>query len=291
MLLHNKTITGQFLGATYGDNDRRQALGCVLDNVAFYFGSFAHESAAFYVLGLTLAVLLWLAATARLRAPGAPGWRPWLAGHYGLVAAPLCAGGLSIAYFLTHVVAIRYYLTPAMLLVGLLSGFLFVELEKRWQEAATDSATLGAVRNTLAAAAVTAACVGLELRLPGPRQGCPKSPGARQRGGSLTVPAELLADRSWVWADHYSSSIVYYTGHPAFKVPFTSTETRRLLFGLDQGQGRRAVSGDRLTGHGTRGGGGPGGGLAVVAGGRRPGRAVLQVGAALRRRFPAGQSA
>ncbi len=237
VLLHNKTITGQFLGATYSDNDRRQALGCVLDNVVFYFGSFARESAAFYVLGLTLAVLLWLAATTRLHAPGAPGWRPWLAGHYGLVAAPLCAGGLSVAYFLTHVVAIRYYLTPAMLLVGLLTGFLFVELEKRWQEAATDSATLGAVRNTLAAAVVTAACVGLSFGYPALGRVAQKALAPGNESAPLTVPAELLADRSWVWADHYSSSIVYYTGHPAFKVPFTSTETRRLLFGWIKAKG------------------------------------------------------
>ena len=42
---------------------------------------------------------------------------------------------------------------------------------------------------------------------------------------------------AWVWGDYLTSSILYYTGHPAFKLPFSTPEMRRLIYGWVQAKG------------------------------------------------------
>ncbi len=180
-------------------------------------------------------MMIWLAVVVPWRASGGKGW---LQGQAGLVAATLCAGGLSITYFLTHVVTIRYYLTPAMLMVCLLLGLLFVALETRWLESAvTEPAPLRATRNTLAGAAAAAAVVGLGFGYQALGDTAREVSAPRVLPAPMSAPAEVLDAWSWIWADRYSSSIIYYTGHPAFKLPFSSAETRRLMCGWIKAKG------------------------------------------------------
>ena len=239
VLIHNRVITGQLLGATYSAVDRSQGFGSVADNVRFYFGSHVLESGCLHVLGLVAALALWLAATAATRPRGAlPAWREWLATHYGVVAAPVCAAGLSVAYFLTHTIVILYYLTPAMLLTGLLLGLLFVSLETHWLEMTGGFAAAGTFRAGLAVAAAGApALAGLR----GPGAVGHRVRAVRQTYDDppqiLAVPAELLAPQSWVWADLYSSSILYYTGHPSFKALFAPSPTRLAMYRWVQAKG------------------------------------------------------
>ena len=42
---------------------------------------------------------------------------------------------------------------------------------------------------------------------------------------------------AWIWSDWLSSAIVYYTGHPAFKINFSTPEMRRLMYAWVQTKG------------------------------------------------------
>ena len=239
VLLHNRAVTGSLLGATYNGGDRTQALDCVSDNLRFYFGRYAHESGWLHVLGLVVVVGLWLALAAVLRPRGArPAWGGWLAGHWGLAAAPVVAAGLSVAYFLTHAVTISYYLTPAGLLTGLLLGLGFVALEEHWRRATGDFVAAGRLPAGLALAAVAVAIpvAALNHRALGHL-----ARAALERRDDpphvLAAPPALLEPGAWVWADLYSSSILFYTGHPAFKISFATPETRRLMYGWIKAKG------------------------------------------------------
>ncbi len=239
VLLHNRAITGSLFGATYNNGDREQALSVVAHNVRFYFGRYPYESGCLHVLGLVVAIGLWLALAAALRPRGAvPAWRVWLAGHWGLVAAPVVAAGLSAAYFLTHQVTISYYLTPAGLLTGLLLGLGFVALETHWQRTAGDFVAAGTLRAGVAVAAVAlalpAACLYHRALAHLVRAAVESHDGPPR---DFPVPPALLEGRAWVWADLYSSSLLYYHGHPAFKVSFGTPEMRRAMYDWVQAKG------------------------------------------------------
>ncbi len=239
VLLHNQAITGSLFGATYNNGDREQSLSVVADNVRFYFGRHAYRSGCLHALGLVVAIGLWLTLAAAWRPRGAvPAWRAWLAGHWGLVAAPVVAAGLSAAYFLTHQVTISYYLTPAGLLTGLLLGLGFVTLETHWQRTTGDFVAAGTLRAGLAVAAVALAlpaALFYHRALEHLVRTVVASPDDPPR--DFPVPSALLEGRAWVWADLYSSSILYYTGHPAFKVTFGAPEMRRSMYEWVQAKG------------------------------------------------------
>ena len=239
VLLHNRAVTGSLFGATYNNGDRAQALVHVADNARFYFVRSAYESGCLHVLGLVIVISLWLALAAATRPRGAvPAWREWLAGHWGLVAAPIVAAGLSAAFFLTHEVKISYYLTPAGLLTGLLLGLLFVALEEHWQRTAGDFVAAGTLRNGFA---LVVAAVALPAAVFNHRALDHLARAALEARDDpthiLAVPPALLEPHAWVWADLYASSVLYYTGHPAFKISFAGLEMRRAMYGWVQDKG------------------------------------------------------
>ena len=48
----------------------------------------------------------------------------------------------------------------------------------------------------------------------------------------LTLPAEMSDARAWVWADMLTGTLWYYADKPAFKIGFSDTETRALVYGF-----------------------------------------------------------
>jgi hypothetical protein len=56
----------------------------------------------------------------------------------------------------------------------------------------------------------------------------PNSPEVQTR--PLILPAELSEAQAWVWADLLSGTLWYYAKKPAFKISFTDTETRALVY-------------------------------------------------------------
>ena len=239
VLLHNRLITGRLLGATYNNGDTAQTLDHMAANFRFYFGRYPYDTGFLHLAGLVVVLLAWLALVSATRPRGAVlGWRSWLVRHAGLVTAVLCAAGLSLAYFLTHDVTVYYYLVPATLLTCLLLVLLGVTLEEHWQREA--GYFVGASKPPAVALSVALAVALLTL-VTGHRFIRHQVRNALQADEALppplVVPASMLDPRAWIWADYLSSAIVYYTGHPSFKIPFSTPEMRRLMYAWVQAEG------------------------------------------------------
>jgi len=158
-------------------------------------------------------------------------WRAWLKERRGLILAPACAFGLTLAYFLTHTVMIHYYLIPGMLQTCLLLAFLIFSMEMRWQKTDGGSRPRAITCGIFAVAAEMAVIAGVALAHPTVQE---SARDAFTQAGTpvptLEVPAPLLEKNAWIWGGEYSSSIVYYTGHPAFKIGFSSPEIRKQIY-------------------------------------------------------------
>ena len=55
----------------------------------------------------------------------------------------------------------------------------------------------------------------------------------------ILLPAELVDDKAWVWADLLTGSLWYYANKPAFKIQFTDAETRAKMFKFVWERGER----------------------------------------------------
>jgi MFS family permease len=55
----------------------------------------------------------------------------------------------------------------------------------------------------------------------------------------ILLPAELVDDKAWVWADLLTGSLWYYANKPAFKIQFTDPEVRAKMFKFVWERGER----------------------------------------------------
>jgi hypothetical protein len=55
----------------------------------------------------------------------------------------------------------------------------------------------------------------------------------------ILLPAELVDDRAWIWADLLTGSLWYYANKPAFKIQFTDEETRARIYKFVADRGER----------------------------------------------------
>jgi hypothetical protein len=133
---------------------------------------------------------------------------------------------IPICYFLTHRITAPHYMIPsifgAIALLGL--GALAIE--------ASGIPTRFYLRTPLTwVALVLVVMVGaLTLdRVWSTRPTGPTSTRAATRAPIL-LPAELVDDRAWIWADLLTGTLWYYANKPAFKIQFTDEETRAKIF-------------------------------------------------------------
>lgn len=55
----------------------------------------------------------------------------------------------------------------------------------------------------------------------------------------ILLPAELVDDKAWIWADLLTGSLWYYANKPAFKIQFTDEETRAKIWKFVYDRGER----------------------------------------------------
>jgi hypothetical protein len=55
----------------------------------------------------------------------------------------------------------------------------------------------------------------------------------------ILLPAELVDDKAWIWADLLTGSLWYYADKPAFKIQFADEETRATIFKFVWERGER----------------------------------------------------
>jgi len=237
LILHNKIITGKFFGVTYADVDNRQDLGVIYKNSLYYYNDLS-RSVGYYVIGLFLGLLLLVAVIWATSRKSSFGWKSWLKIHGGLVVAPFVLFVITVAYFLTHPIRTPYYLIPGMLGVSLLFALIALAIEERWRETAGNSVAHRLIGHFTAIPTALIAILVAVTNFSSLTDTLWKifEP-YEQTVITLDVPPELLRPSAWIWADMYSSSIIYYTAHPAFKIPFSSPELRKRMYGWIKDKG------------------------------------------------------
>jgi MFS family permease len=65
------------------------------------------------------------------------------------------------------------------------------------------------------------------------------APASATTHAPILLPAELVDDKAWVWADLLTGSLWYYANKPAFKIQFTDPEVRAKMFKFVWERGER----------------------------------------------------
>lgn len=153
-----------------------------------------------------------------------------------LALAALSIWLISICYFLTHAITAPHYMIPPIFAAVTLLGFGALSIEGT----TTGGKTFNR-RSVLSwAALVLILWPGLATanrvwtnRYRG------STPRSAQTRAPILLPAELVDDKAWIWADLMTGSLWYYASKPAFKIQFTDHEVRAMLYRFVYERGER----------------------------------------------------
>jgi hypothetical protein len=226
LAVHQYRMTGAWYQPTYSRFDTAlPSLAPLPANLAYYLGMGpgSRDNWALVVLLVGVAGLIFLRRQ-RPRSGSGLGWKR-------LMFAVLMLWGLPTAYFLTHPVAIPYYAVPATFGAATLLALGGLTIES----AAGDPQALQghgkhAIRSWIALAVALLPGIAAVGHAWSSYARSPSAPPAQTR--PFILPAELSEAQAWVWADLLSGSLWYYAKKPAFKIAFTDTETRALVYRL-----------------------------------------------------------
>ncbi len=142
-----------------------------------------------------------------------------------LALAALLVGGITLVYNLTHSIAGHYYPVPATFGTVLLLGLGAFGLE----HGVARTSVRGRFWRTLQYAGLILALVpGLAAISYAWTEYTP--PADSRVPPRFALPAELADERAWIWADHLSGTIWYYSARPTHKLTPTNRETRELIY-------------------------------------------------------------
>jgi hypothetical protein len=143
------------------------------------------------------------------------------------VLAVLLLWLIPICYFLTHHVTGPHYMISSIFATLLLMGFgtFAIEITSTALPRFEPRRVLSwvALALILWPGVITLKRVWTERYLaPAPERSSTHAP--------ILLPAELIDDKAWIWADLLTGSLWYYADKPAFKIQFTDEETRAMIF-------------------------------------------------------------
>jgi hypothetical protein len=224
LVIHQSRLTGAWYLPTYSRFDTPppslEPLGA---NLSYYLGLGPGSQWNWALVVLVAGVVgLMVLRTQSQPIGSGVGWRR-------LLASVLVVWGVPTVYFLTHPVSIPYYSIPATFGATMLLALGAFTIESR---AADGKRPIGrgeqGIRWWIALAVVF---------LPGTLAfGQALSSYARSpnplpvQARPFALPADLAEAPAWVWADLLSGTFWYYAKKPAFKISFTNTETRALVY-------------------------------------------------------------
>ena len=144
-----------------------------------------------------------------------------------LAVAVLLLWIIPIGYFLTHQVIGAHYMISSIFATVTLMGFgaFGIELTNTERVGFEPRRILSwmALVLILLPGVMTLQRVWTNRSLePAPKQAITHPP--------ILLPAELVDDKAWIWADLLTGSLWYYANKPAFKIQFTDEHTRAMMF-------------------------------------------------------------
>jgi hypothetical protein len=143
---------------------------------------------------------------------------------------------IPICYFLTHRITGAHYMISSIFATLTLIGFgaLAIEITSNVTPRFETRRVLSWVALVLILwpGVVTFKHVWAERYLnPAPKKAITHAP--------ILLPAELVDEKAWIWADLLTGSLWYYANKPAFKIQFTDEATRAMIFKFVADRGDR----------------------------------------------------
>ncbi len=237
LLLHNKLVAGGYFLPTYDTGDTEQSLSCIWTNLLYYV-HWWYQNSCVHVLILTVALVA-LVVLVRLTARAPAGhWRRWIRDRAGFILAPPVTFVIAASYFLTHKVTEGYYLTPSSLTIALTLALLFVSLEIEWRAVAPAASRRAPLWWTAIGLGVAGVAAAFLANLDDFADGIDGVLHPRpEEIVQFDLPPALQDSHAWLWADFWSGSIRFYTGHPAFKIFACGPDIRQRVYGWVKARG------------------------------------------------------
>lgn len=141
-----------------------------------------------------------------------------------------------ICYFLTHAVTGAHYMIPAVLATITLGGLGALGME------ITRASRIRFDKRQILSWVALALILSPGLAIFSRVWFLESQPNQRVRANThppILLPAELVDEKAWIWADLLTGSLWYYANKPAFKIQFTDEETRSMLFRFVFDRGER----------------------------------------------------
>jgi hypothetical protein len=223
LFVHQAVLTGHFYLPTYSMAvvSPRPSLASFQSGIFYYLGK--GEGAGFNWVLVTLLV----SVPAGLALGVFPRGR-----DLGILGAgALLAWAVPTAYFLPYQVQEPYYLAAGTLAAVAFFAAGACLLEDRVASPGGVGASHTRLRPAVLAWAALAAWPALSI-IPGAFREAALPTRWETPPVRLTIPDELRDPGAWVWADYYSGTITYFGGHAAFKLPFSTRESRLRAFAL-----------------------------------------------------------
>jgi hypothetical protein len=223
LLAHQYHMTGAWYLPTYGSADGAPpSLKPLWANLVYYFGGGRGSQHNWSLIVLLIGIGGFIAYRPRHK-------RPQLGLSWArLTVSALTLWGLPTGYFLTHHIAISYYLIPATFGAALLVAFGALTIECCSSPAVFRARS--ARRGLRWVALALALLPGLATLIPAGRAAARDVAPMERPVRHIAFPAELVAEQAWIWADLLSGTFWYYGNKPAFKIGFTDPETRAQAF-------------------------------------------------------------
>lgn len=141
-------------------------------------------------------------------------------------------------FFLSHGVAIPYYTIPGTFGAVALMGLVSAGIEVTSASHSTKKFNKRRALWWLALALVLWPGIETVKRT---WAGRPRTtdPARAVAHAPVVLPPELADGRAWVWADLLTGTFWYYADKPAFKIQFTNSETRAMIFKFVSDRGER----------------------------------------------------
>jgi hypothetical protein len=230
--INQHNVAGAWYHSTYASIDAAPpTLGRLPENFTYFlwsgYASVDNWAIVAGFMGLTGFLMLYL----RRDQPNRLGlsWKQFAVAVATMYVIPLC-------YFLTHRITGGHYMISSIFATLTLIGFgaLAMEITSR------DGLRIEPRRvlSWVALALILWPVAGTLHRVwkqrdfgPAPERAITHAP--------ILLPAELVDEKAWIWADLLTGSLWYYANKPAFKIQFTDEQTRAKIFKFVWERGER----------------------------------------------------